>query len=370
MRVVFLLTQARGGPVDLTVSLAKELAGRADGPEVIILGPLPASSAELPSGMHHTVHIRSKTDARGFAAVSKWLDRLDPDIVHAQDRRAGLVSSLVVRGRTPVAMTFHGVPDSAAGRWVQCGPLHGRRPGISGGSRLVADALVARRIECTVAPSQAMGEFLRRELRIPANRLRVVPNGVAVPEHRRQLNGIRTFTTVSTFAPCKAMPVLVEAFAGLAADSPGVRLRMVGDGFDRRRCEEIARRAGVRANIEFAGFHTDVDAQLRQADVFVLSSLNENLPLALLQAMAMGLACIASGVGGIPEVLDTDCGILSAPGDAGSLRAAMKRMIDEPCLAAAFGATARRRVAERFSLSRCADDYLGLWSEILRNGHK
>ena len=69
--------------------------------------------------------------------------------------------------------------------------------------------------------------------------------------------------------------------------------------------------------MEFTGYRTDVDAQLEQADAFVLPSLNENLPLALLQAMAMGLPCIAAGVGGIPEVLDADCGMVVAPGDDG-----------------------------------------------------
>jgi glycosyltransferase involved in cell wall biosynthesis len=108
-----------------------------------------------------------------------------------------------------------------------------------------------------------------------------------------------------------------------------------------------------------------VAAQLAQADVFVLPSLNENLPLALLQAMAMGLPCIAADVGGISEVLDAGCGILVTPGDVGSLCAAIGRMIDEPGLAATLGLMARRRVAEQFTLSRCADGYLRLWSEIL-----
>lgn len=371
MRVVFLLTQDRGGPVDLTVSVAQELAGRPGGPEVTILGPAPVSSAGQPSSLLHTVHVQSKADAHGFAAVSKWLDKLAPDIIHAQDRRAGLVSSLVAGRRAPVVLTFHGVPDNAAGRWVQSGPLHGRPLSLSGRSRLVADALVARRVSRIVAPSRTMAKFLVRELRIPAKRLRVVPNGVAIPGSARQLNGIRTFATVGKFAPCKAMPLLVEAFAGLAANRTELRLRMVGDGFERRRCEELARQAVDGAgNVEFTGYRTDVEAQLKQADVFVLPSLNENLPLALLQAMAMGLACISTGVGGIPEALDGDCGILVAPGDVGSLRAAMERMIDQPGLAARLGTAARRRAAERFSLSRCADDHVRLWSEILKGDRR
>jgi glycosyltransferase involved in cell wall biosynthesis len=79
----------------------------------------------------------------------------------------------------------------------------------------------------------------------------------------------------------------------------------------------------------------------------------------------MGLPCIAADVGGISEVLDAGCGILVTPGDVGSLCAAIGRMIDEPGLAATLGLMARRRVAEQFTLSRCADGYLRLWSEIL-----
>ncbi len=240
---------------------------------------------------------------------------------------------------------------------------------MSGGSRLVADALVARRVDCTVAPSQAMAGFLHHELRVPARRLRVLHNGVAMPPAHQYRNGIRTFATAGSFEPCKATPVLVEAFIAIAANRTDLRLLMIGDGSDRRRCEQLARQAGMERQIEFMGYRTDVDAQLQQADVFVLPSLNENLPLALLQAMGAGLPCIAADVGGVPEVLGADCGVLVAPGDASSLGAAMRRLLDEPGLAARLGVAARRRVAQRFSLSRCADSHLRLWSDILGNGH-
>jgi glycosyltransferase involved in cell wall biosynthesis len=367
MKIALLTTQDRGGPVDLTVSLAEELAGRPGGPEVTVVGPAPfgRAGAGPPWSLLRPAQVRSKTDLRGFAAVARMLERLAPDIIHAQDRRAGLVASLVAGRKTPVVMTFHGVPDNAAGRWVTAGPLHGRRPGLSGGSRLVADALVARRVRCTVAPSRAIAGFLRRELRVPQRRLRVISNGVAIPPRRDGRAGIRTFVTAGSFAPCKATPVLVEAFMAIAANRPGLRLKMIGDGSDRLRCEEAARRAGGAHQIEFTGYRTDVDAQLQQADAFVLPSLNENQPLALLQAMAAGLPCVASDVGGIPEMLGAGCGVLVAPGDARSLSVAMERLIDEPDLAAGLGAAARGRVTERFSVPLCADSHLRLWSDIL-----
>jgi glycosyltransferase involved in cell wall biosynthesis len=370
MKVVILLTQDRGGPVDLAVSVAQELAGRTGGPQIIIVGPVPVSSAGQPQSLLHQAHVRSKRDFRGFRAVAKLLEDIAPDVIHAQDRRAGLVASLAAGTRKPVVLTFHGVPDSAAGRWVQAGPLRGRHPGLSGGSRLVADALVARRIACTVAPSRAMAGFLQRELRVPARRLRVLHNGVAIPSDRQHRRIVRTFATVSSFASCKATPALVGAFLAAAAKRADLRLLMVGDGPDRRECEELVARSGRPRQVEFTGYRTDVAAQLGQADAFVLPSLNENLPLALLQAMAMGLPCIAADVGGIPEALDASCGVLVPPGDISALTAAMEQLIRAPGLGETLGGAARTRVAELFSLSRCADQHLDLWQAILDEGRR
>jgi glycosyltransferase involved in cell wall biosynthesis len=229
----------------------------------------------------------------------------------------------------------------------------------------MAEALVARRITCIVAPSQAIATFLRRDLKVPANRIRVVRNGVAAPHRSTEYQHVRTFATVGSFAPCKATPLLVETFVALAANRTDLRLRMIGDGADRGRCENIARRAPGGDRVEFAGYRADVDAELGQADAFVLPSVNENLPLALLQAMALGLPCIATNVGGVREVLDAECGVIVPPGDRQALRAAMERLISEPDLAARLGEAARRRIRERFSLARCADDHVGLWSELL-----
>jgi len=366
MRVVFVLTQDRGGPADLSIALARELSTTPAGPQVLVVGPPTLADAGLPRHLLRPADVRSKLDVRGYAAVRGWLDRLGPDVVHAQDRRAGLVCAVVTDPQIPVVLTLHGIADSAAGRWVRAGPWHGRPMGVRGGSRLVADALVSRRVRCTLTPSQAMAAFAHQELRIPWSRLRVVHNGVRIPAVGKSVGTVRTFITAGSFAPCKATPQLVEAFLGLAARGGDLRLKMLGDGGDRHRCESLARRSAAGVQVEFTGYRTDVAAQLQQADAFVLSSVNENLPLALLQAMALGLACIAPDVGGIAEVLDGDCGILVQPGDVRGLRAAMRRLVAEPGLARRLGSAARQRVTQQFSLARCADGYQRLWSDVRR----
>src|SRR5262245_36382024 len=364
MKVAFLLTQDRGGPVDLTVGLAKELARRPQGPEIVLVGPPPASGAGEVRDLMLPLEVRSKIDARGYAAISKILKQVAPDIIHAQDRRGGLMCA-VIRGKSPVLLTFHGVPDKAAGQWISSGPLHGQRPGLSGNSRLLADALVARRVGCTVAPSSAMAEFLYHELRVPADRIHVLHNGVAVPASSKVVTDVRVFATAGSFAPSKATPLLVEAFLAVAGGRSDLRLTMLGDGADRARCERMARHAGGR--VEFPGFCADVDARLQSADAFVLPSLNENLPLALLQAMAIGLPCIATDVGGVREVMNGGAGILVPPANVKALVAAMELLIARPEIGAELGAAARKRVEQQFSLSRCADDHVRLWSKIMNH---
>jgi glycosyltransferase involved in cell wall biosynthesis len=363
MRVALVLTQDRGGPVDLTVALARELADRPGGPAVMIAGPPPVTSAGDVTGLLRPVHVRSKTDLAGGRELGRALRGWAPDVVHAQDRRAALAAATVASVAAPVAATYHGVPDDAAGLWVTQGPLARRRPSAGALAVLAADALVARRVAVTVAPSMTMAAFLRRRLRVPAARLRVIPNGVALPRPRPPDGPARTFVSVGTFARAKSVGTLVEAFAGVARSRPHLRLLLVGDGGERAACERQAAALGVGGRVEFAGYRTDVPAQLTRADAFVLPSVNENLPLALIQAMGAGLACIGARVGAVPELLSDAAGLLVPPADAGALAAAMAALADDPGLAPALGRAAAA-AALRFSVARCADAHLALWRAL------
>jgi glycosyltransferase involved in cell wall biosynthesis len=291
-----------------------------------------------------------------------------PDLVHAQDRRAALMTATIARGRIPVVSTYHGVPDDAAGLWVGQGPLGTRPTSPRARAVLAADALVARLTSITVAPSRAMAAFLRRRLGLPASKLRVVPNGVALPPARPLTGSAKTFISVGTFAPAKATGVAVDAFARIARDRSGVRLVLVGDGLERPGCERKVARQGIDHLVEFTGYRTDVPALLARADSFVLPSVNENCPLALIEAMGAGLACVGSGIGGVPELLGDGSGLLVPPGDPEALAGAMARLADDETLAPTLGRAAAATARRRFSVSACADAHQHLWSTLLRPG--
>jgi glycosyltransferase involved in cell wall biosynthesis len=366
MRVAFVLTQDRGGPVDLTVTLARELAGRPGGPAVMIAGPPPVTSAGDVAGLLRPVRVRSKTDLQGGWDLGRVLRQWTPDVVHAQDRRAALAVATVAGTGAPVAATYHGVPDGAAGLWVEEGPPAGRRPTPRAVAVLAADALVARRVAAVVAPSAAMARFLRRHLRVPAARVRVIPNGVTLPPPRPPAGPARTFVSVGTFAPAKSVATLLDAFAAVARTRPQLRLVLVGDGDERPACERRAAALGVGGRVEFTGYRTDVPAQLARADAFVLPSINENLPLALIEGMGAGLACVASRVGAVPELLAAGAGLLVPPADVAALAAAMASLADDAALAPRLGRAAALAAA-RFSAAACADAHQALWHALGRS---
>jgi glycosyltransferase involved in cell wall biosynthesis len=368
MKVAFVLTQDRGGPVDLTVSLAKEFAGRSAGPEVVVIGPAPVTSAGAVGSMLRPTWIRSKTDHRGATELRRVLAAEAPDLVHAQDRRAALMVATIARGRIPVVSTYHGVPDDAARLWVGQGPLVARPVSPRARAMLAADALVARLTSITVAPSRAMAAFLRRRLHLPASKLWVVPNGVALPPVRPPNGSARTFISVGTFAPSKATGIAVDAFARIVRRRGGLRLVLVGDGDERLECERQVARYGIDQLVEFTGYRTDVPALLARADSFVLPSVNENCPLALIEAMGAGLACVGSGVGGVPELLGDGSGLLVPPGDPEALAGAMAMLADDEALAPALGRAAAATARRHFSVSACADAHQRLWSTLLPTG--
>jgi glycosyltransferase involved in cell wall biosynthesis len=146
---------------------------------------------------------------------------------------------------------------------------------------------------------------------------------------------------------------LIQAFADLLKSDLDVVLRIVGDGECRSSLEALAARLGICDRIDFRGERQDVRSELAGMDVFVLPSLWEGLPLALLEAMATALPVICSDVDGIPEVVtDGENGILIPPSSPDALSAALRTLYADPDLRARYGSAAEQTVREHYSLER------------------
>jgi glycosyltransferase involved in cell wall biosynthesis len=227
----------------------------------------------------------------------------------------------------------------------------------------LVDRLAARFVDRFIAVSRANARYLVEEKGLPAHKVVVVENGcelqrfAAEPAPARQELGLsaqdRVLLVVGRLEPQKGHRVLLEALPAVRAEFPSARLVCIGEGTERPALEEQARRLGLDGAVRFAGFRADVDRWLAAADVVVLPSFYEGLPLAAIEALAARRAVVATAVDGTPEVVvEGRTGLTVPPGDAPALTAAIARVLRDPTLARRLGERGREWVEERFDAQR------------------
>jgi glycosyltransferase involved in cell wall biosynthesis len=201
--------------------------------------------------------------------------------------------------------------------------------------------------------------------RLPELRDRIVilPNATAPAPHREPAgDGPVHIAFLGELGPRKGTPQLVEALGRLAGRA-GWRATLAGNG-EIEAARQRADALGIAGRTDFPGWldAEGVNAVLRQADVLVLPSFAENLPMAILEAFARGIAVVATPVGAVPEVIDHERnGLLVPVGDVEALAAALARLIDDTALRQRLGAAAARDHAERYEVSAYVRRMAAIW---------
>ncbi len=281
----------------------------------------------------------------GLRSLLGWFraNRCDVVSTHSStDSWLAALAMLVLGRPTPIVRTRHisaPVPKNAPTRWLY--------------TRAASHIVTA-------------GEALKRELvernGFPAERIDSVPTGVDAQRFRpgdmaaaRKVLGLPGKKTligiVATLRSWKGHRYLVEAVASLPHS---VGLVMVGDGPQRAALEAAVDKLGLRARTTFAGNQRDVLPWLQALDVFALPSYaNEGVPQALLQAMLVGLPCVTTAAGSIPELaIDARTALVVPAEQVLPLRQALERLIGDPALRHRLGVAARKHCESAFSYER------------------
>jgi glycosyltransferase involved in cell wall biosynthesis len=167
---------------------------------------------------------------------------------------------------------------------------------------------------------------------------------------------------VGRLTAIKGVRVLLEALRVARAADSGIRLTLVGDGDDRPALEALA--AAMGDAVRFAGYRSQEEVAniLATADVFVLPSFAEGVPVVLMEAMAAGKPVIATRIAGVPELVeDGESGLLVPPGDAASLGAAIARLAGDPAMGQRMGKAGRAKVRAEFDVRKEAAWLLSLF---------
>jgi len=282
------------------------------------------------------------------------------DVIHANWLGAGLAGS-AVRACTglPMVITVRGddaylvrdrLPWRLAGRWVfrHCSAV----TAVSANMADLIDPHVPPRARPVVVPTFGVDTELFH------------PPAAARPA------GKPTGLFVGNVSRAKGVDVLLAALA--QCDTHWRRFQIVGDGPDSQQLQDRAAKFGLGGRIEWAGHATpdEVALRMRQADFLVLPSLSEGRPNVVMEAMASGVAVIASAVGGVGELVRRGVtGLLVPPGDAGQLAQALTRVCRRPDLRSKLAAKAREHI-ERNDLTweRTAREFEGIFERATGAG--
>jgi len=240
--------------------------------------------------------------------------------------------------------------------------------------RLAFRAAIAGRTR-VVAVSHRLAAHISRDLLVRRSRVAMVPNGVrfappAGGERVRAELGLgaddRLLVAVGNLYPVKGHSVAVEALARLVDRHPTLHLAIAGRGELAEALERQAAALRVRGRLHLLGLRSDVSAVLNAADLFVLPSLSEGLPLALLEAMFAERAIVATDVGEVRATLDNGrAGVIVPPGDATSLAAAIDGLVNDPDTARMLGTRARDRAIAEYDLRAMVQRYGSIYDELL-----
>ena len=273
------------------------------------------------------------------------------DVVHTHSAKAGFVGRVaaILAGR-PFVHTSHGS--------FLAEPMSGVRRAIL----RLAERSVAGRTAHLFVLSQVDADLLHRErlyLRVPTSVIRVPTQRMRSPERRwTPPSGAPVIVAVANLYRNKAVDLLIAAFVEVRRQVDGVSLTIVGDGPERDRLAAQAAAAGGTA-IRFAGRLEDPTETMLAGRVFVLSSRKEGVPLALLEALALGMPSVATAVGGVPEHVRPDEAILVAP-DATALARGISDLIRDPDRATDLGRHGQQ-AAERYVAAATIDPLIAAY---------
>jgi polysaccharide biosynthesis protein PelF len=338
------------------------------------LGALEDVLAESHPGAGQSPDLDAVEAARLYQTIY-WIARTagvptpQTDLLHVTAAGWAVIPALVHKHLfgTDMLLTEHGV-------YVREAYLAAARSPSSQGERFLSSRLArglsraAYKAADSVAPVTEANAAWERGLGVDPQKIRVIQNGIDAPQHYTDPPGNMKVVSVGRIDPLKDVQTMLRVAVEVGRRVPEARFEYWGPPTKgqetyARACEELARQLGVGERFSFMGRTSDPNGVVRDADLVLMTSISEGLPMSILEAMAQARPVVATGVGGVPEVL-RGCGIVSPPGDVHAIATAVATLLRDPQLAARLGQRGFERVHRSYSRTACLDGYRDLLGEL------
>lgn len=301
-------------------------------------------------------------DLKALVDLVRLMRRFRPDIVHTHTAKAGVLGRLAaVVARVPVRVhTFHGHV------------LHGYfSPRVTAAVRVVERFLARRTTAIVAVGAQVRDELLAAGIG-RAEQFTVIPPGVAAArridrdEARRSLDlplDAPVVMFVGRLTRIKRVDRLIEAWRTVQAEHPQAVLAIAGEGDLLADAQQLA---ADLPSVQFLGWQGDLAPVYAAADIAVLTSDNEGMPVTLIEASMAGVPCVTTAVGSAGEVVLNDVTGFVVPTDADAVADALNRLLDDGALRKRMGAAAAQHAEAAFGTNRLVDDHAGLYRRLMQ----
>jgi glycosyltransferase involved in cell wall biosynthesis len=302
---------------------------------------------------------RHKAGILAYCRLRALLRRERPDILHTWMFTCNLYGRLAARG-LPVATLASEVAADLG----------------KSSLRLAIDRMLATRTRAFYVNSSVVARFYHERCAIPLDKIVVIPNGVRVPRAERTPRaalGVREDAFLvcgaGRLSPEKGFDRVVEALATPLLKARNVALVIAGDGPSRGALEALIGARDLADRVHLLGHRDDLPAVLNAADAFVVSSVHEGMSNVLMEAMALGLPCVSTPVGGVAELMgDDEAGLVVTASAPEPIAVALARLMDSPALARRLGLAARDRMARSFSIEANIRRFEALYAALATPG--
>jgi len=314
--------------------------------------------------------ISLRKDLLTFWKLYRIIKREKPDIVHTHTAKAGTLGRLAAKlaGASTIVHTFHGHV------------FHSYFGAVKTEVFIIIERLLALLTTQIVTVSPSQKEELLRYKIAPRKKVICIPLGLELDlflETEKEKGQLRTELSldqnhklvgiIARLVPVKGHSFLLAAAQMIIPIFPQVKFLVVGDGPLRKELEDLADQLGIQRNVIFLGFRKDLSKIYADLDVVVLTSLNEGLPVAVIEGMAAAKPVVAFDVGGVKDLVeDKVTGVLVPKQDPQKLAYGIAFLLQKPEVAKIFGENGRKKVYPALNYTRLISDIERLYEDLLR----